>query len=165
MFWEVTVTLTFNIWPLILIRSSLSPSEGLYTWRDSPNAFLKNRVHENGVDERMERRTTRKHKSSGHRLLPVLSHKNEIYTFLKRIPLTRTGAAALPKPWCLSEVSCCITTPKPGVFNAFQAKDPKLMERWSRDALIYILYKIVFYIKLGLVSCINIATLLLCIQY
>ena len=28
-----------------------------------------------------------------------------------------------------------------------------------------ILYKIVFYIKLGLVPCLNIATLLICIQY
>ena len=47
----------------------------------------------------------------------------------------------------------------------FRPRTPKLMERWSRDPLLYILHKIVFYIKLGLVPCINISTLLLCIQY
>ena len=53
---------------------------------------------------------------------------------------------------------------KSGVFKVFHAKDPQT-ERWSRDPLLYRLYKIVFYIKLGLVQCVNIATLLMCIQY
>ena len=35
------------------------------------------------------------------------------------------------------------------VFKVFQAKGPKLMNRWS-GALLHILYKIVFYIKLVL---------------
>ena len=35
-----------------------------------------------------------------------------------------------------------------GSSTFFRPRTPKLMERWSRDPLLYILYKIVFYIKL-----------------
>ncbi|XP_053281737.1 NACHT, LRR and PYD domains-containing protein 12 isoform X3 [Pleuronectes platessa] len=49
--------------------------------------------------------------------------------------------------------------------ETLRPRTPKLLERWSRDPKLYILYENVFYIKLGLVPCINIATLLLCIQY
>ena len=61
---------------------------------------------------------------------------------------------------------CSIYNSRAGVFNVFKAKDPQTYgEMEQGPPTIYILYTIAFYIKLGLVPCINIATLLLCIQY
>ena len=53
-----------------------------------------------------------------------------------------------PEPDMMVEV--LVLCFKSGVFNVFQAKDPKLMERRSENPYLYILYKILFYIKLVL---------------